>query len=186
MNERPTTQNHEVAILGGGCFWCLEAVFRDVEDVHKLTPGYAGGHKEAPTYREVCEGGTGHAEVVRIEYDPAVIGFRDLLAIFFTIHDPTTVDRQGNDIGPQYRSIILATTDEQLREARAVINEMGEARVFPSAIVTRVERAGAFWPAEAEHQDYFVRHSDLPYCQYVIAPKIAKFREKFGTRRRKS
>jgi len=186
MNEKPTTPGREVAILGGGCFWCLEAVFREVEGVHKVTPGYAGGHVEAPTYREVCEGGTGHAEVVRIEYDPAVIGFRDLLAIYFTIHDPTTVDRQGNDIGPQYRSIILATSEAQRHEALAVIEEMGEARVFPSAIVTRVERAGAFWPAEPEHHDYFARHADLPYCQYVVAPKVAKFRERFGARRRKN
>jgi peptide-methionine (S)-S-oxide reductase len=186
MNEKPTTPGREVAILGGGCFWCLEAVFREVEGVHKVTPGYAGGHVEAPTYREVCEGGTGHAEVVRIEYDPAVIGFRDLLAIYFTIHDPTTVDRQGNDIGPQYRSIILATSEAQRHEALAVIEEMGEARVFPSAIVTRVERAGAFWPAEPEHHDYCARHADLPYCQYVVAPKVAKFRERFGARRRKN
>ncbi|MBC9073605.1 peptide-methionine (S)-S-oxide reductase MsrA [Thauera sp. CAU 1555] len=185
MNERLTTPGCDVAILGGGCFWCLEAVFREVEGVRKVTSGYAGGHVEAPSYRQVCEGGTGHAEVVRIEYDPAVIGFRDLLAIYFTIHDPTTVDRQGNDIGPQYRSIILATSEAQVHEALAVIEEMGEARVFPSAIVTRVERAGTFWPAEAEHHDYFARHSDLPYCQYVVAPKVAKFRERFGVRRRK-
>ena len=185
MNERLTTPGGDVAILGGGCFWCLEAVFREVEGVRKVTSGYAGGHVEAPSYRQVCEGGTGHAEVVRIEYDPAVIGFRDLLAIYFTIHDPTTVDRQGNDIGPQYRSIILATSEAQVHEALAVIEEMGEARVFPSAIVTRVERAGTFWPAEAEHHDYFARHSDLPYCQYVVAPKVAKFRERIGARRRK-
>jgi peptide-methionine (S)-S-oxide reductase len=185
MTETPTLPALDTAILGGGCFWCLEAVFREVEGVHAVTSGYAGGHQDAPTYRQVCEGGTGHAEVVRIQYDPAVIGFRDLLAIFFTIHDPTTVNRQGNDIGTQYRSIILATSEEQLHEALAVIEEMGEARVFPSAIVTRVERAATFWPAEAEHHDYFVRHSDLPYCQYVVAPKVAKFRERFCARRRK-
>lgn len=177
---------YEVAILGGGCFWCLEAVFKDVEGVVSVVPGYAGGRVESPTYREVCEGGTGHAEVVRIEFDPAVIAFRELLEIFFVIHDPTSLNRQGNDIGTQYRSVIFPTSETQFHDALAFIEEMGEARVFPSAIVTKVEQTGAFWPAEDYHHDYFAKNSDLPYCQYVVAPKIAKFREKFARRRKRS
>ena len=175
---------HEFAILGGGCFWCLEAVFKDVDGVVSVRPGYCGGKVEAPTYRAVCEGGTGHAEVVGIEYDPQVIGFRDLLEIFFVIHDPTSLNRQGNDIGTQYRSAIFPTTDAQLHDALAVIEEMGEARVYPSAIVTKVERADTFWPAEDYHHDYYANNSDQPYCQYVVAPKIAKFRERFAHRRK--
>ena len=176
---------HEVAILAGGCFWCLEAVFKDVEGVVSVAPGYTGGKTEAPTYREVCDGGTGHAEAVRIEFDPAAIGFRDLLEIFFVIHDPTTLNRQGNDIGTQYRSAIFPTTEEQLHDALALIEEMGEHRVFPSAIVTKVERASKFWPAEEYHHDYFAKNTDQPYCQYVVAPKIGKFREKFANRRKR-
>jgi peptide-methionine (S)-S-oxide reductase len=176
---------YEVAILGGGCFWCLEAVFKDVEGVVSVVPGYAGGRVASPTYREVCEGGTGHAEVVRIEFDPAVIAFRELLEIFFVIHDPTSLNRQGNDIGTQYRSVIFPTSEAQLHDALAFIEEMGEARVFPSAIVTKVEQTDAFWPAEDYHHDYYAKNSDLPYCQYVVAPKIAKFREKFARRRKR-
>ncbi len=185
MTTTTTTPAREYAILGGGCFWCLEAVFREVEGVESVTSGYAGGHLDAPTYRQVCAGGTGHAEVVRIAFDPQRIAYRDLLEIFFTIHDPTTLNRQGNDIGTQYRSIILVADDAQLHAALALIEELGEARVYPHAIQTRVERAGAFWPAEPEHHDYYAQHSDQPYCQYVVAPKVAKFREKFAERRRK-
>lgn len=175
----------ETAILAGGCFWCLEAVFKEVEGVTSVCSGYIGGRVEAPTYRQVCEGGTGHAEAVKIEFDPAVIGYRDLLEIFFVIHDPTSVNRQGNDIGTQYRSAIFATTEEQLHDALALIEEMGETRLFPTAIVTRVERAGTFWPAEEEHLDYYARNSDQSYCQYVVAPKIAKFRANFANRRKR-
>ena len=175
---------HETAILAGGCFWCLEAVFKDVAGVESVTSGYTGGKTEAPTYRQVCEGGTGHAEAVRIVFDARVVSYRELLEIFFVIHDPTTVNRQGNDIGPQYRSALFATTEAQLHTALALIEELGEKRVYPSAIVTKVERAGHFWPAEPEHHDYYAQHSDLPYCQYVVAPKIAKFREKFAGRRK--
>ncbi len=181
-HEKPSAR--ETAILAGGCFWCLEAVFKDVNGVLSVTSGYTGGRADAPTYRQVCEGGTGHAEAVKIEFDPETIGYRDLLEIFFVVHDPTTLNRQGNDIGPQYRSAIFATSEEQLHTALALIEEMGEKRVFPSAIVTKVERAGTFWPAEPEHHDYYAHHSDQPYCQYVVAPKIAKFREKFAERRR--
>lgn len=186
MTNAGTETQHEVAILGGGCFWCLDAVFRDVEGVVSVAPGYCGGKVESPKYRDVCEGGTGHAEVVQLTFDPNTISFRDLLEIFFVIHDPTTVNRQGNDVGTQYRSVIFPTTEAQLHEALAMIEEMGEHRVFPSAIVTRVEEVGAhFWPAEEYHFDYFARNSDQPYCQYVVAPKVGKFRANFAQRRKR-
>lgn len=175
----------ETAILGGGCFWCLEAVFREVEGVESVVSGYCGGHVPSPTYRQVCSGGTGHAEVVKIEFNPTRISYRELLEIFFFIHDPTTVDRQGNDVGPQYRSVIFADGETQLHTALALIEQLGEERVFPKAIVTRVERATNFWPAEEEHQHYYENNSDLPYCQYVVAPKVAKFRAKFSARRQR-
>jgi peptide-methionine (S)-S-oxide reductase len=175
----------ETAILGGGCFWCLEAVFREVEGVESVVSGYCGGHIQSPTYRQVCSGGTGHAEVVKVEFDPTRISYRELLEIFFFIHDPTTVDRQGNDVGPQYRSVIFADGETQLHTALALIEQLGEERVFPKAIVTRVERATTFWPAEEEHQHYYENNSDLPYCQYVVAPKVAKFRAKFSARRQR-
>lgn len=182
VQQPPTAR--EIAILAGGCFWCLEAVFKDVAGVESVTSGYTGGRTEAPTYRQVCEGGTGHAEAVRIDFDPTVTSYRELLEIFFVIHDPTSMNRQGNDIGTQYRSAIFATSEEQLHTALGLIEEMGERRIYPSAIVTKVERAGTFWPAEVEHHDYYDHHSDLPYCQYVVAPKVAKFRERFGGRRK--
>jgi peptide-methionine (S)-S-oxide reductase len=175
----------ETAILGGGCFWCLEAVFREVEGVESVVSGYCGGHIQSPTYRQVCSGGTGHAEVVKVEFDPTRISYRELLEIFFFIHDPTTVDRQGNDVGPQYRSVTFADGETQLHTALALIEQLGEERVFPKAIVTRVERATTFWPAEEEHQHYYENNSDLPYCQYVVAPKVAKFRAKFSARRQR-
>ncbi|MFN4063554.1 peptide-methionine (S)-S-oxide reductase MsrA [Azoarcus communis] len=186
MNDSVERPKLETAVLGGGCFWCLEAVFREVEGVHSVTSGYAGGHVEHPAYRQVCEGSTGHAEVVRVEFDPAVLSYRDLLEIFFVIHDPTTLNRQGNDIGTQYRSVIFVSGDEQLHTALALIEELGEARIYPHAIVTRVERDAPFWPAEPEHHDYYTNHSDQPYCQYVVAPKVSKFREKFAGRRRRA
>lgn len=179
--ETPVT---ETAILGGGCFWCLEAVYREVEGVISVISGYAGGHVDAPTYRQVCEGTTGHAEVVKLQFDPARVTYRELLEIFFVIHDPTTLNRQGNDIGTQYRSVIFVDSDEQLHTALSMIEELGEARVYSHGIVTRVERAVPFWPAEVEHHEYYANHSDQPYCQYVVAPKVSKFREKFAGRRR--
>jgi peptide-methionine (S)-S-oxide reductase len=176
----------ETTILAGGCFWCLDAVFRDVEGVHSVVPGYCGGTVDDPQYRDVCDGGTGHAEAVRIEFDPAVVSYRDLLEIFFVIHDPTTLNRQGNDIGTQYRSAIFPADEAQLHAALSMIEELGEHRVFPSAIVTRVEQPGVrFWPAEEVHHDFFRHNPDQPYCQYVVAPKIAKFRQKFARLRRK-
>jgi peptide-methionine (S)-S-oxide reductase len=175
----------ETAILAGGCFWCTEAIFSDVEGVRRVEPGYIGGSKASPTYEEVCGGGTGHAEAVRISFDPQLITYRDLLLIFFATHDPTSLNRQGNDIGTQYRSAIFVISDEQQEIARALISELGEKAVFPGAIVTQLVRASTFWPAEKEHWSYFARHGDVPYCQYVIAPKVAKFREKFTHLRRR-
>ncbi len=149
MTENKNEPVRETAILGGGCFWCLEAVFDLVAGVDEVVPGYCGGHVELPGYRDVCSGGTGHAEVVKIVFDPPEVSYRELLEVFFTIHDPTTVDRQGNDVGPQYRSVIFATTEAQLHTALATIEELGERRVFPKAIVTRVERAPALLAGRA-------------------------------------
>lgn len=184
MTDNESRAASETAILGGGCFWCIEAVFKDVEGVLAVQSGYCGGHMGSPTYREVCGGGTGHAEVLRVEFDPGVISYRELLEIFFVVHDPTTLNRQGNDVGTQYRSVIFPTSETQLQTALALIEEMGEARVFPSAVVTKVETAAEFWPAEDYHHDYYAKNADQPYCQYVVAPKIAKFREHFPQRRK--
>jgi peptide-methionine (S)-S-oxide reductase len=172
----------ESATLGGGCFWCLEAVFAEVEGVRSVEPGYAGGHLPDPTYSAVCTGGTGHAEVVRLEYDPGVIDFRDLLSIFFAVHDPTTPDRQGADVGPQYRSIILYETDAQRAVAEAMVAEMTAASVFGAPVVTDIEPLETFYPAEAEHREYYRRNPAQPYCRVVIAPKLAGLRADFRDR----
>lgn len=174
----------DVAVLGGGCFWCLEAVFQDVDGVESVESGYCGGAVPRPTYQQVCDGDTGHAEVVRITFDPAVVSYRTLLEIFFTIHDPTTRNRQGNDLGTQYRSVIFAQDAAQMEIARSLIQEFGEARVFPSAIVTELKGAERYWPAEGYHQHYFDNNAYQPYCQYVVAPKVVKFREKFAQLRK--
>jgi peptide-methionine (S)-S-oxide reductase len=173
MNER------EVATLGGGCFWCLDAVYRQLRGVEKVESGYAGGSKPNPTYKEVCTGTTGHAEVVQVTFDPMVISYRELLDVFFTIHDPTTKDRQGGDIGPQYRSIILTHSDEQARVAREAITEFTAEKLYDDPIVTDIEPMTTFYSAERYHQDYFANNTRQPYCQAVIAPKVAKFRRKF-------
>lgn len=182
--ENMTTQAvaTEVAILGGGCFWCLEAVFVDAEGVLSVKSGYIGGHVDSPTYQQVCDGDTGHAEVVRVEFDPARIGFADLLDVFFAIHDPTSLNRQGNDVGTQYRSAIFTTSAGQDAVARAKITELTREGVFRDPVVTEVLPAPTFWPAEAYHDDYFARNPFQPYCQYVVAPKVAKFRSKFAKR----
>ena len=169
----------EVATLGGGCFWCLDGIYRQLKGVESVVSGYAAGTKPNPTYREVCGGNTGHAEVVQITFDPSQISYRDLLDVFFTIHDPTTKDRQGGDIGPQYRSIILTHSDEQARVARETIADVTAEGVWDDPIVTRIERLTTFYPAEAYHQDYFANNPNQPYCQVVIAPKVAKFRRKY-------
>ena len=170
----------QVAILGGGCFWCLEAVYLEVRGVTKVESGYMGGADPAPTYEAVCGGDTGHAEVVRVEFDPAVIGYRDILEVFFTIHDPTTLNRQGNDVGTQYRSVIFCDGAEQEATARKVIAEM--ANVWDGPIVTQVEPVASWFRAEDEHQDYFRQHPLQGYCAFVVAPKVAKFRKTFANR----
>jgi peptide-methionine (S)-S-oxide reductase len=170
----------EVAILGGGCFWCLEAVYLEVRGVTKVESGYMGGHQPDPTYEQVCAGTTGHAEVVRIEFDPQQISYRDILEVFFTIHDPTTLNRQGNDVGTQYRSAIYATSPEQEGTARHVIAEM--AAVWDAPIVTELTPAQTWYKAEDYHQDYFNQHPLQGYCAFVVAPKVAKFRKTFTNR----
>ena len=175
----------EIATLAGGCFWCLEAIFPDLNGVHRVKSGYAGGHTPDPTYQEVCSGSTGHAEVVRIEYDPEVISYRDLLDVFFSVHDPTTKDRQGNDIGTQYRSAIFTHDEVQDRVAREAIAELEAAGVYPGPVVTEVTPAGTFFPAEAYHDNYFARNPEQGYCQVIIAPKVAKFRKQHLDRLRR-
>lgn len=167
------------ATLAGGCFWCLEAVYARVRGVNAVTSGYMGGHTEHPTYQEVCSGSTGHAEVVRIEYDPSLLSYRQILEIFFAIHDPTQLNRQGNDVGTQYRSAIFWHDESQRQQALEMITELSRSGCFDRPIVTEVTPAGVFWPAEDDHQDYFARHPHQPYCLLVVAPKIAKFRSKF-------
>lgn len=170
----------ETAILGGGCFWCLDAVYRNMQGVSEVVSGYAGGHVDNPTYEQVCAKRTGHAEVVRVVFDPAVVSYADILRVFFTIHDPTTKDRQGADVGPQYRSLIQVTSPEQERAAREVIAEIEREGLYAGPVVTEVTAATHFWPAEAEHQDYFARTPWSGYCRAVVAPKVAKFRKNFA------
>jgi peptide-methionine (S)-S-oxide reductase len=170
----------QVAILGGGCFWCLEAVYQEVRGVARVESGYMGGSDPAPTYEAVCGGDTGHAEVVRIEFEPARVSYRDLLEVFFTIHDPTTLNRQGNDIGTQYRSVIFHLSPEQEALARQVIAEM--ANVWDAPIVTALQPAGPWYKAEDYHQDYFRQHPLQGYCAFVVAPKVAKFKKTFTDR----
>ena len=167
----------ERATLAGGCFWCLEAAFEQLRGVERADSGYSGGDVAAPTYEQVCSGRTGHAEVVQVTFGPAVIAFRDLLSVFFTIHDPTTLNRQGADVGPQYRSAIFYHSPEQQRTAIEVIAELDAAGVFAAPIVTEVTRFTRFWPAEAYHRDYYRRNPNQGYCRAVIAPKIAKLRK---------
>jgi peptide-methionine (S)-S-oxide reductase len=172
----------ETAILGGGCFWCLEAALRQLKGVESVISGYAGGRAGNPDYRAVCAGTTGHAEVVQVTFDPAVIDYRTLLTAFFAIHDPTTQDRQGNDVGTQYRSVIFTLTPEQDRTAREMIAELTAERIWPGAIVTEVLPAPHFWPAEDYHQDYLANNPRQPYCMAVVAPKAAKLRQVFKDR----
>jgi peptide-methionine (S)-S-oxide reductase len=170
---------HEIATLGGGCFWCLEAVFDDLKGVQSVESGYMGGHLSDPTYADVCGGDTGHAEVVRITFDPAVVSFREILEVFFVIHDPTTRNRQGNDAGPQYRSAIFYHTPEQKATAEQVIASLDAEGVWNKPIVTEVTAAGKFYIAEVEHQEYYERNPYQPYCMMVVQPKVAKFRKHF-------
>lgn len=170
---------YEIATLGGGCFWCLEAVFDDLKGVESVESGYMGGQVKDPTYAEVCGGGTGHAEVVQISFDPAVISFREILEVFFVIHDPTTRNRQGNDAGPQYRSAIFHHSPEQKATAEQVIAKVDAADLWDKPVVTEVTAAGSFYIAEVEHQEYYQRNPYQPYCMMVVQPKVAKFRKHF-------
>ncbi len=172
----------ETATLGGGCFWCLEAVFEMVEGVSQVKSGYAGGHVPDPTYEQVCAGTTGHAEVVQVTFDPSVIPYRDLLEIFFGIHDPTTLNRQGADVGTQYRSAVYAHSDEQSDTARTLIAELDGEGPWDDPILTEVEPLDTFYPADDYHDEYFRRNGGQPYCQIVIGPKVAKFRQLFAHR----
>jgi peptide-methionine (S)-S-oxide reductase len=176
----------ETATLGGGCFWCLEAVFKDLRGVISVMSGYAGGEVPNPTYKAVCTGRTGHAEVVQVKFDPAQLDYADLLRVFFAIHDPTTKDRQGNDVGTQYRSIILTHSDAQAATARAVMQEIADAKIWPARLVTQIEPLKAFYEAEAEHHDYFARNPYSGYCQAVVAPKVVKFRKQFADKLRRA
>lgn len=173
-----------IATLAGGCFWCLEAVYDELEGVERVLSGYSGGDVDDPTYRQVCSGTTGHAEVVQIHYDPDVTSYRELLEVFFTIHDPTTRDRQGADVGPQYRSAIFTHSTEQARVAEEVIAEVEASDAFEDPVVTEVAPFERFWPAEEEHRDYYARNPGVPYCQVVIHPKLAKFRRTFAEKRK--
>jgi peptide-methionine (S)-S-oxide reductase len=172
----------EEAVLAGGCFWCLEAVFKDLRGVLAVKSGYAGGHVDHPRYKQVCGGDTGHAEVVRVTFDPTQLDYADLLRVFFTIHDPTTKDRQGNDVGSQYRSAIFATSPAQRDTAASVMAEIAAAGLYPGKIVTEITDLTNFWPAEDEHDDYFARNPWSGYCQAVVAPKVVKFRKHFADR----
>ena len=174
-----TEQTRELATLAGGCFWCLEAVYKELRGVARVVSGYAGGHVESPTYRAVCDGTTGHAEVVQITFDPAAASYRELLEVFFTIHDPTTLNRQGGDVGTQYRSAVFYHTPEQRETAEQVIAELTAAEVWDAPIVTEVVPLEKFYPAEDYHQQYFRRNPEQPYCRVVVAPKVSKFRQKF-------
>ncbi|WP_018464977.1 peptide-methionine (S)-S-oxide reductase MsrA [Calidithermus timidus] len=177
---------YEVATLGGGCFWCLEAVYDELKGVVDVVSGYSGGHVVNPSYEEVCGKKTGHAEVVQLTFDPAVVSYRELLEVFFTIHDPTTLNRQGNDIGPQYRSVIFYHSPEQKATAEAVMAELEAAKIWDNPIVTELKPFEAFYPAEDYHQEYFKRNPYQPYCTFVVAPKVGKFRKKFYDRLKKA
>jgi len=175
----------ETATLGGGCFWCLEAVYSEMQGVHLVESGYMGGHVPNPAYQDVCGGGTGHIEVVSLVFDPAVVSYRDILEVFFTIHDPTSRDRQGNDVGEQYRSIIFYYDNNQRAIAAGLIHELESQHVWPTPIVTELRPATTFYRAETYHQRYFRNNPSQPYCAFVVAPKVRKFREKFAARMRR-
>ena len=169
-----------VAVFGGGCFWCTEAVFDELRGVKSVVSGYAGGSTKNPTYEEVCGGGTGHAEVIKIDFDPTEIAFKDLLTVFFATHDPTTLNRQGNDVGTQYRSAIFYANEEQKREAEAFIKELNDSKVFGKPVVTTLEHLGEFYEAEDYHQKYYANNPYQPYCQYMIPPKLNKLHKQFS------
>ena len=181
-NDMTDATSTESTTLGGGCFWCLEAVFEQLDGVRRVRSGYTGGRRPNPTYEQVCSGATGHAEVVQVEFDPDVISFREILEVFFTIHDPTTLNRQGADVGTQYRSVIFYHTPVQKVVAEELIAELEEEETFEEPVVTEIAALGAFYPAGDYHDAYYRRNTSQPYCQVVITPKLAKFREKFASR----
>ncbi|MEA3153144.1 MAG: peptide-methionine (S)-S-oxide reductase [Betaproteobacteria bacterium] len=183
-NNDPSTR--EVATLAGGCFWCLEAVYDELKGVESVESGYMGGAVVNPTYEQVCGGDTGHAEVVQIKFDPAVVTFGDILGIFFAIHDPTTLNRQGNDLGTQYRSAIFYHTPKQKEVAQEVMGDIAREQLYPRPLVTQLEPASTFYVAEDYHQEYFARNPNQGYCQFVVAPKVAKFRKSFFDRLKKT
>jgi peptide-methionine (S)-S-oxide reductase len=176
----PGESTEQTAVFGGGCFWCLEAVFSRLEGVKSVTSGYMGGRTENPTYQQVCGGATGHAEVVQVKFDPRQAHYRELLEVFFATHDPTTLNRQGNDVGTQYRSAVFYENEEQKHEAERAIMDLTAAKVWHDPVVTSVEPMGKFYPAEDYHQSYYVNNSSQPYCRFVIEPKLQKFRKKFA------
>ena len=171
--------NLQTATLAGGCFWCLEAVYDEIKGVHSVESGYAGGHMDNPTYRAVCNGDTGHAEVVQVHFDPNIVSYRDLLNVFFAIHDPTTLNRQGADVGTQYRSAIFYHDDEQKQIAEELIKELNTQQIWDRPIVTQVEKLDKLYVAEDYHQEYYARNPYQPYCMAVVAPKVSKFRKHF-------
>jgi peptide-methionine (S)-S-oxide reductase len=175
-----TMTQQETAYFGGGCFWCLEAVFDRLKGVTSVESGYMGGQVENPTYRQVCGGDTGHVEIVRLTFNPQEISYPDLLDVFFAIHDPTTLNRQGNDVGTQYRSVIFYASDEQRRQAEQAIAEFNASHTLSAPVVTAVEPADQFYVAEDYHQEYYVNNSQQPYCQFVVSPKVKKFQQKFA------
>jgi peptide-methionine (S)-S-oxide reductase len=178
----PAAAAAETITLGGGCFWCLEAVFTEPKGVRSVESGYAGGKQAKPTYEEVCSGATGHAEVVQVTFDPGILSLHDLLSIFFTVHDPTSVNQQGADVGTQYRSVIFCRSDEQMAIARAVMKEVSAARIWNRPLVTQVAPFVAFYPAAGYHQRYYEQNRGQPYCRLVIEPKVRKFRETYQDR----
>lgn len=180
-----TNNSLETATLAAGCFWCVEAVFDDLKGVEDVVSGYSGGHSENPTYQQVCSETTGHAEVVQIKFDPKVLSYDDLLRVYFTVHDPTQLNRQGNDIGTSYRSAIFYHSEEQKRSAEAIIAEITTEGIYDKPIITEVTAFEKFWPAEDYHQEYFANNPTQPYCAAVVAPKVAKFRQKFAARLKK-
>ncbi len=173
-------EEKDIATLGGGCFWCLEPIFDGLQGVDKVESGYAGGNVDNPTYEEVCTGTTGHAEVVQIKFNPKIINYREILEIFFFIHDPTQLNRQGNDVGSQYRSVIFYHSSEQKEIADHMIVTLTNQKIYPNSIVTEISPLKTFYRAEEYHQEYYRKNSTQPYCNFIITPKVSKFRQKFG------
>ncbi len=184
MSSDAHSTGYELATLGGGCFWCLEAVFDELAGVESVVSGYTGGHTANPDYHQVCTGDSGHAEVVQVSFDPTKIAYREILEVFFAIHDPTTLNRQGNDVGTQYRSAIYFHTQQQQAAAQALLDEFAEDNAFGAPVVTTLTPAGTFHPAEEYHQRYYRNNAHQSYCQFVVAPKLVKFRQLFAAKRK--